>query len=199
MGFALANAARRAGANVILISGPVSVADADGVERIDVESAKEMFAVTHERIDEVDIFIGAAAVADYHPAEEQAGKIKKSTDKLSIELVKSPDILSSVARLHNGPFTVGFAAETENLVDYARDKLEKKKLNMIVANLVGKDRGFDVDENAVEVFWRNGQQSFPLAEKRRLAQDLVALIAEHYQQSFSADTQTELPAVMLRD
>lgn len=199
MGFALASAARRAGARVILISGPVSVETPAGVERIDVESAKEMFAVTHERIDDVDIFIAAAAVADYHAAEEKTGKIKKSTNELSIALVKNPDILASVARRHNGPFTVGFAAETENLNDYARDKLESKNLDMIVANLVGKNRGFDVDENSVEVFWRNGQQSFALAEKRQLAQDLVALIAEHYLQGINADTQTALPVIMARD
>jgi len=199
MGFALADAARLAGARVLLISGPVSITAPEGVERIDVESAKEMFAATHERIEEVDIFIGAAAVADYHPADAHASKIKKSTDELSIELVKNPDILSSVARLHNGPFTVGFAAETEGLNEYARDKLVKKKMNMIVANLVGKDLGFDVDQNAAEVFWPNGHRSFPLADKRQLAQDLVGLISELYSQSFSADTQTELPTIMVRD
>lgn len=199
MGFALAAAARQAGASVILVSGPVSVAAPEGVERVDVVSAKDMFAATHERIDEVDIFIGAAAVADYYPADVTAGKIKKSADKISIELVKNPDILASVARLHNGPFTVGFAAETDNLSDYARGKLEQKRLNMIIANLVDNSRGFDVDENAVEVFWQNGQRSFPLADKRQLAQDLVALIAEHYLQSMDADTQAELPAIMVRD
>jgi phosphopantothenoylcysteine decarboxylase/phosphopantothenate--cysteine ligase len=199
MGFALADAARLAGARVLLISGPVSITAPEGVERIDVESAKEMFAATHERIDEVDIFIGAAAVADYHPADAHSSKIKKSTDELSIELVKNPDILSSVARLHNGPFTVGFAAETEGLNEYARDKLVKKKMNMIVANLVGKDLGFDVDQNAAEVFWPNGHRSFPLANKRQLAEDLVGLISELYSQSFSTDTQTELPTIMVRD
>lgn len=199
MGFALAAAARQAGAHVVLVSGPVDIATPEGVERIDVESAKEMFAATHERIDAADIFIGAAAVADYQPAEERTGKIKKSADELSVELVKNPDILSSVARLHDGPFTVGFAAETENLKEYALEKLQNKQLNMIVANLVGKDRGFDVDKNSVDVFWRDGQQSFPLAEKGQLAQDLVALIAKKYLQGFSAETQTELPAIMVRD
>jgi phosphopantothenoylcysteine decarboxylase/phosphopantothenate--cysteine ligase len=171
----------------------------EGVERIDVETAKEMFAATHERIDEVDIFIGAAAVADYYPVNEKAGKIKKSAAPLSLNLARNPDILASVAGLHNGPFTVGFAAETENLTEYARNKLEKKNLNMIVGNLVGESRGFDVDQNAVEVFWPEGQTSFPLAEKRQLAQDLVALIAGHYLQGIDANTQTELPAIMVRD
>jgi len=199
MGFALAAAARQSGASVILICGPVSMATPEGVERIDVETAKEMFAITHERIDEVDIFIGAAAVADYYPADEKADKIKKYAAELSLNLVRNPDILASVASLHNGPFTVGFAAETDNLTDYARGKLEKKNLNMIVANLVGNRRGFDVDENAVEVFWPGGQRSFPLAEKRQLAQDLVALIAGHYLQGIDANTQTELPTIMVRD
>lgn len=199
MGYALAAAAANAGADVTLISGPVGIETPHGVLRIDVESAKEMFAATHEHIDDVDIFIAAAAVADYAVADEKAHKMKKTSADRTLDLVKNPDILASVARLHAGPFTVGFAAETENLADYARAKLEKKKLNMIVANLVGKDRGFEVDQNAVEVFWRDGQQSFPLAEKRQLAQDLVELIATRYEQSINADTQTELPALMVRD
>jgi phosphopantothenoylcysteine decarboxylase/phosphopantothenate--cysteine ligase len=199
MGFELADAALKSGARVLLVNGPVSITAPENVERIEVESAKEMFAAVHKRIDEVDVFIAAAAVADYHPAEEQTAKIKKSARELSVNLVRNPDILASVARLHDGPFTVGFAAETENLADYARDKMDRKQLNMIVANLVGKDRGFDVDQNAVEVFWRGGQQSFPLAEKRQLAQDLVALIAKCYEENFGADTQTELPAIMVRD
>lgn len=199
MGYALAAAARKVGANVLLVSGPVSIAPPENVERIEVESAREMFAAVHGRIDEADVFIAAAAVADYYPVEEQTAKIKKSVGDLSVNLVRNPDILASVARLHDGPFTVGFAAETENLADYARDKMDRKQLNMIIANLVGKDRGFEVDQNAVEVFWRNGQQSFPLAEKQLLSQDLVALIAKRYAESFGADTQTELPAIMVRD
>lgn len=198
MGFALAEAARNAGARVLLVSGPVSIATPENIERIDVESAKGMFAAVHEQIDEVDVFIAAAAVADYHPADEQTAKIKKSAGELSVNLVRNPDILASVARLHNGPFTVGFAAETENLAIYARDKMERKQLDMIIANLVGKNRGFDVDQNAVEVFWHAGHQSFPLAEKGQLAQDLVALIAKRYEY-FSANTQTEIPAIVVRD
>jgi phosphopantothenoylcysteine decarboxylase/phosphopantothenate--cysteine ligase len=199
MGFALATAARDAGAKVLLVSGPVNIDAPEGVTRIDVESAKEMFAAVHERIDEVDVFIGAAAVADYHPASRQPAKIKKSAGELSVEFVRNPDILASVARLHDGPFTVGFAAETENLADYARAKMDSKALDMIIANLVGKNRGFEVDQNAVEVFWKNGQQSFPLAEKWQLSQDLVALIAKRFEENFGADTQTELPAIMVRD
>ncbi|MGI9265774.1 MAG: bifunctional phosphopantothenoylcysteine decarboxylase/phosphopantothenate--cysteine ligase CoaBC, partial [Gammaproteobacteria bacterium] len=113
MGYALAAAARMAGANVVLVSGPVSIPAPDDVQLIKVESAKEMFAAVHERIDDVDVFIAAAAVADYYPAEEQPAKIKKSRGDLSVNFVRNPDILASVARLHNGPFTVGFATETE--------------------------------------------------------------------------------------
>jgi phosphopantothenoylcysteine decarboxylase/phosphopantothenate--cysteine ligase len=199
MGYALAMAAQQAGAKVILVSGPVSIAAPDGIERIDVESAKDMFAATHAHIDGVDIFISAAAVADYYPADIKRQKIKKSAGDMSIELVRSPDILASVAKLENGPFTVGFAAETENLRDYARAKLEKKNLHMIVANKVGRNKGFDVDENAVEVYWRNGEQSFPLADKAELARDLMRLIAERYNESVGAETRTELPAIAIRD
>ncbi len=199
MGYALAVAAHQAGAKVILISGPVSIDAPENVERINVESAGEMFAATHERIDGVDVFISAAAVADYRPAEVQVNKIKKTADEISIDLVKLPDILASVAKLERGPFTVGFAAETEKLRDYAREKLDKKNLHMIVANRVGKNLGFDSDDNAVEVFWQNGEQSFPVATKSALARDLVKLIAERYREDFGTATKTELPAIAVRD
>ena len=199
MGYALAAAARAAGARVILVSGPVSMPAPDGVERVDVESAREMFAATHERLDGVDIFIGAAAVADYQVADIQAGKIKKTAAEMSIGLVKSPDVLASVARLSNRPFTVGFAAETEKLREYALGKLEQKNLDMIIANLVGNDRGFDADDNAVEVFWHSGEKSFAMMDKNRLAGHLVALITERYLEGINADTQTELPAIAVRD
>jgi len=199
MGYALAAAARDAGAEVILVSGPVSISAPDGVRCIDVESARDMFAATHDNLDGVDIFIGAAAVADYHAADAKAGKIKKTAGEMSIDLVKSPDVLASVARLSNRPFTIGFAAETENLRGYALGKLEQKNLNMIIANLVGSNRGFDVDDNSVEVFWRNGERIFPTAEKGVLARDLIALIAERYQDGINADTQTELPVIAVSE
>jgi len=199
MGYALAASARDAGASVILISGPANIPLPDRVESISVESAREMFAAVHANIDDVDIFVGAAAVGDYHAADVKPEKIKKSDENMSITLVKNPDILSSVARLKNGPFTVGFAAETENLRDYALGKLETKNLDMIVANLVGKDRGFDKDDNAVEVFWREGERAYPLMNKKNLAGELVTLITERYEMSLHTDTKTELPSLAVRD
>jgi phosphopantothenoylcysteine decarboxylase/phosphopantothenate--cysteine ligase len=199
MGYALANAARQAGAEVILVSGPVSLAVPDGVKSVHVESAQQMFAATHEHIEGVDIFIAAAAVADYRPANHEEQKIKKTAGAMSIELVRAPDILASVAKIDNGPFAVGFAAETENLRDYAREKLDKKDLDMIIANLVGEDKGFDADENAVEVYWRDGEQSFPLATKSDLAEGLIRLIAKRYMEKLTAATQTALPAIAVRD
>jgi phosphopantothenoylcysteine decarboxylase/phosphopantothenate--cysteine ligase len=199
MGYALADAARNAGAEVILVSGPVSIATPEGVSLISVESAQQMFAATHEHIDSVDIFIGAAAVADYRPANLEAQKIKKDAGEMSIDLVRAPDILASVAKINNGPFTVGFAAETENLRDYARVKLDKKNLDMIVANLVGENLGFDADDNAVEVYWQDGEQSFPMATKADLAEALIKFISARFLEKLTAATQTALPAIAIRD
>ena len=150
------------------------------MERIDVESAEEMFAATHERIDDIDIFIGAAAVADYSAVNVEAHKIKKSAEEMSIHLVRTPDILASVAALEDGPFTVGFAAETRDLRKYALSKLQQKNLDMIIANQVGDDRGFERDENTVEVLWPDGERSFPTMDKKELAVLLIALIAERF-------------------
>ena len=199
MGYALADAARQAGAEVILVSGPVSIAVPDGVDLVNVESAQQMFAATHEHIEGIDIFIAAAAVADYRPANLQEQKIKKSAGEMSIDLVRAPDILASVAKINNGPFAVGFAAETENLRDYARAKLDKKNLDMIVANLVGEKLGFDADDNAVEVYWHDGEQSFPIAAKSDLADNLIKLVSERYLEKLTAATQTALPAIAVRD
>ncbi len=199
MGYALAEAARQAGATVILVSGPVNIAVPDGVNLVNVESAQQMFSATHEHIEGVDIFIGAAAVADYRPANLEEQKIKKDAGEMSIDLVRVPDILASVAKIDNGLFTVGFAAETENLRDYARAKLDKKNLDMIVANLVGENLGFDADDNAVEVYWRDGEHSFPIATKSALADDLIKLVSERYLEKLTAATQTALPAIAVRD
>jgi len=200
MGYALATAARDAGANVILVSGPVSLATPEGVTRIDIESAQELFAAVHANLDGVNIFVGAAAVADYHVAVARAGKIKKTdSDEMSLDLAKTPDVLASVARLSDRPFTVGFAAETENLREYALGKLDKKNLNMIIANLVGPSLGFESDDNAVDVYWQDGEMSFPLTEKGALARALVGLIASNYEQAMFAETQTELPVIAIRD
>ena len=199
MGYALAQAALDAGARVILVSGPVSIAPPAVTQLVSVESAQQMFAATHEHIDGVDIFIGAAAVSDYRPDKTAAHKIKKSQTEMSLDLVRAPDTLASVARLENAPFTVGFAAETERVRDYARGKLQNKKLDMIVANKVGAGLGFESDDNSVEVYWRDGEKAYPKALKTELARDLISLIASRYAERYSADTQTELPAIAKRD
>ncbi|MDX1402908.1 MAG: bifunctional phosphopantothenoylcysteine decarboxylase/phosphopantothenate--cysteine ligase CoaBC [Woeseiaceae bacterium] len=195
MAFALAEAAVAAGAEVVLISGPVDLATPAGVRRVDVESAEEMLEATHAEIAGTDIFIGAAAVADYGAAAVEQHKIKKSAAKMSIDLVRTPDILTSVAQLDDGPFTVGFAAETRNLEKYARSKLEKKNLDMIVANEVGRDRGFDRDDNAAEVFWAGGQQSFPTMSKKDLAVALLKLVADRFRDSSESGKRGKLHAV----
>jgi phosphopantothenoylcysteine decarboxylase/phosphopantothenate--cysteine ligase len=191
MGYAIASAAAAQGATVILISGPVNLRAPDGVQVHHAQSAEEMYAQTHAHIVAADIFIGAAAVSDYRAAKAEAQKIKKSESTMTIELVRSPDILASVAALDNAPFTVGFAAETENVREYAIGKLENKKLDMIVANRVGDDCGFDCDDNAVEVYWDNGEKAFPMTAKTELAHQLIELITERYSllhQTDGADT-----------
>jgi phosphopantothenoylcysteine decarboxylase / phosphopantothenate---cysteine ligase len=199
MGYALASAAADAGAKVLLLSGPVSLQVPPGVECINIESAEELRAAVHRHIGEVDVFIGAAAVSDYRPAKIEPNKIKKMRTELRIDLVRSPDILASVADLTDRPFTVGFAAETEKLREHALQKLEQKKLDMIIANQVGRGVGFDRDENAVDVYWKNGNKSFPLSAKAALAGGLIELIAERYAASHGANTQTGLSAVAIRD
>jgi phosphopantothenoylcysteine decarboxylase/phosphopantothenate--cysteine ligase len=195
MGYALAQAAAEAGARVILISGPVSLPPPANVTCVSVESAEQMFAAAHNRIDGVDIFIGAAAVSDYRPASAKRQKIKKNNAELRIDLVKAPDTLASVAKLDNRPFTVGFAAETERLRENALAKLQGKKLDLIVANQVGAGRGFNCEENAVEVYWKTGERSFPMMNKADLAVELIKLIAERYDSGRGTGTATEVPAI----
>ncbi|MEJ2604402.1 MAG: bifunctional phosphopantothenoylcysteine decarboxylase/phosphopantothenate--cysteine ligase CoaBC [Gammaproteobacteria bacterium] len=180
MGFALAEAAARAGARVRLVTGPVGLATPPWVERHDVETAEEMYSRVHELLRGTDIFIGAAAIADYRAAEPRTSKIKKQGERLNLELVRAPDTLAAVAATAGGPFTVGFAAETDDLVANARAKLADKRLDMIVANQVGGAWGFDTDDNAVIVIWDGGEREFPLTGKRQLAAGLVELIAQRY-------------------
>ena len=180
MAYAIAQAARDAGAKVILISGPVNLDEPSGVKVVSITTAEQMFAATHEHIQGVDIFVAAAAVSDYRPETEAQNKIKKVKPTMQLNLVKSPDTLASVAKMADGPFTIGFAAETEQLRKYALGKLDSKNLDMIIANKVGVDRGFDSDVNTVEVYWRGGEQIFPTAAKSELAEDLIRLIADRY-------------------
>jgi phosphopantothenoylcysteine decarboxylase/phosphopantothenate--cysteine ligase len=154
-----------------------------------------MFAETHNRIDGVDVFIGAAAISDYRPESIRPHKIKKSEGSLSIDLVKAPDTLASVAKLERRPFTVGFAAETEKLREHALAKLSAKNLDLIVANEVGKGRGFDCDDNAAEVLWQGGERSFPMMDKAALARALIELITERYR---AAGDATRPQAVLKR-
>ncbi len=180
MGYAMASAAAAQGADVILVSGPVNLPEPPGVEVRHVVTAQEMYDATHACIADADIFVAAAAVADYRPVAPGDQKIKKTAESMRIDLVRCPDILASVAALDGGPFTVGFAAETEKVDEYARAKLTNKKLDMIIANRVGSDCGFDRDENAVAVFWPDGEQRFAEAPKSQLAASLIELVAARY-------------------
>ena len=182
MGFAVAQAAYFAGARVTLISGPVSIDTPPGVQRIDVESAEQMYAAAHRELPSTDIFISAAAVADYRPPAPLAQKLKKTGDSLQLDLVKAPDIVASVAASPRRPFVVGFAAETERVEQHAREKLVKKSLDMIAANEVGEGLAFDCDENALLVLWPGGSQKLERASKLQVARGLIELIAERYRQ-----------------
>lgn len=188
MGFALASAAVQLGAEVTLISGPVALATPTGVTRIDVESAAQMHAAVMQDIAQQHIFIACAAVADYTPKTVAEHKIKKSqSEAMVIELTKNPDIVADVAALANKPFTIGFAAETRDLEQYARDKLNRKKLDMIAANNVATaGQGFNSDSNALTVLWPAGKTELPLAGKSELATLLLTLIAEKYHDTHRA-------------
>lgn len=180
MGYALARAAEHAGAEVILVSGPVALAPPEHIEVVQVETAAQMHEAVLARAASADVFIGAAAVADYSPAESRPQKIKKQAEQVSILLTKTRDILADVAHLEKQrPFTVGFAAETHDLEQYAQDKLTRKNLDMVAANWVGREQGgFESDRNALEVFWENGGIRLPMTDKSYLAQQLISLIAE---------------------
>lgn len=188
MGYALAAAARHAGAEVVLVSGPVSLAAPAGVEVRDVMTAQDMLAATEEAVAQgCDIFIATAAVADYRPETEAGQKLKKSRESMSVALVRNPDILATIAGRERPPFTVGFAAETNDVEQYALDKLNRKKLDMIVANDVSQPGiGFNSDRNTIKVFWPGGDQAFETDTKAGLAARLVDLIAERRDQARGA-------------
>lgn len=205
MGYAIATAAQEAGANVTLISGPSALTKPDTLKFISIESAAEMKQAVMSCINDSDIYISAAAVADYRIEKIASQKIKKSADSLDLKLIKNEDIISTVASLPSPPFVVGFAAETENVIDNAKNKLLKKNLDMIIANDVSSndsnsttpennlpETGFNSEYNALHVFWQNrkddtanqstviNERHFELAKKSQLAKQVISLIATQY-------------------
>jgi phosphopantothenoylcysteine decarboxylase / phosphopantothenate---cysteine ligase len=181
MGFAVAQAAREAGAEVVLVCGPVSLPTPTGVRRVDVESAADMLAGVLREVEGCDIFISTAAIADYRPAQPASQKIKKTSDSLDLSMERTVDVIATVAARPHRPFVVGFAAETEAVEQHARGKLLKKNLDMIAANEVGHDKAFDCEENQLVVLWRNGRQELGKASKLALARELIALIAKSFE------------------
>lgn len=187
MGYALARAALKAGARVTLVSGPVALTPPANADVIRVETAAQMHEAVISRAEAHDIYIGAAAVADYTPVAVQPEKIKKQDEQTTITLQKTRDILAEVAQLARRPFTVGFAAETHDLETYALGKLTTKKLDMIAANWVGRDQGgFDSEQNALQVFWADGRQTLSMTGKTHLAEQLISLIAKRYDEKNTA-------------
>ncbi len=180
MGYAIAQAVGEAGAKTILVSGPTSLTTPPHTQRIDVKTGQQMHDTVMEHAGNCNIFISAAAVADYRVAEPATQKIKKHKEGLTLQLVRNPDVLSEVAAIKNGPFTVGFAAETENLEAHAREKLQNKKLDMIAANLVGEEKAFDQDENALLVLTTNEQHELLQTHKEKLARQLISIVAKSY-------------------
>ena len=178
MGFAVAQAAREAGAAVVLVSGPVSLPTPAGITRIDVESAAEMLTAVLRELPATDVFISTAAVADYRPARAAEQKIKKTSDTLELAMERTADVLATVAARSERPFVVGFAAETESVEQNARTKLLKKNLDMIAANEVGHDKAFDSEDNQLIVLTRSARHELGRAGKLALARGLVALIAQ---------------------
>jgi len=178
MGYAMAEAAYAMGAEVLLITGPTALETPLNVPFIQVTTAKEMHEAVMKVVMDCDIFIATAAVADYCPEKISPQKIKKQQDHLTINLIKNPDILFSVSHLSEPPFTVGFAAETEKLIEHAQAKLRTKNVDMIVANLVGENLGFGQDENAVTVITSGGQiVSFRREDKSMIAYRLMKMVA----------------------
>jgi phosphopantothenoylcysteine decarboxylase/phosphopantothenate--cysteine ligase len=177
MGFAVAAAAREAGAHVTVVAGPVQLPTPAGITRINVESARDMYAAVHRQVADADVFIAAAAVADFQPVTVAKQKIKKQGAGVKLDLEPAPDIVKSVADMAKRPFVVGFAAETNDVEDNARGKLKRKKLDMIAANHVGDGIAFDCDDNALTVIWPGGQVEIARGPKIEVARQLISLIA----------------------
>jgi len=186
MGYAVAAAAVKMGADVVLVSGPVALECPPEVRRILTESAADMLKATCGQAQQADLFIATAAVADYTPVEVAGRKIKKNAEMLNIEMRRTTDILATIKREYPHLFTVGFAAETHDLMEYARSKLERKGIDMIAANSVADGKAFDQATNALEVVWKNGHHSLPEMSKQHLAEALMALVATHYTQRNTA-------------
>ncbi len=181
MGYAIAQAAADAGALVTLVSGPTGLGVPSGAHRMDVLSAEEMYRTVMALAPEQDIFIGAAAVADYRPDDVKTQKIKKTSEEMVLRLARNPDILAAVAALPHPPFTVGFAAETENLEQHAREKLEKKSLDLIAANQVNAPGiGFGSEDNALQLYWRGGSKELPRSPKPAIARELIQVVYDRY-------------------
>ena len=178
MGFAVAAAAREAGAHVTIVTGPVQLPTPTGITRINVESARDMYAAVHRQVADADIFIAAAAVADFQPVAVAKQKIKKQGVSVKLDLEPAPDIIKSVADMAKRPYVVGFAAETNDVEENARIKLKRKKLDMIAANQVGDGIAFDCDDNALTVIWPGGKVEVARGPKIEVARQLVALIAQ---------------------
>ena len=177
MGFAVAQAAAEQGASVHLVAGPVHLPTPAGVSRVDVRDAREMYAAVMRHVPQSDIFISAAAVGDYRPQDVSAHKLKKHGNALTLTLTQNPDIVAEVAALKKRPFVVGFAAETRDVENYARAKLERKKLDLIAANHVGNGKGFDAADNELLLLWPGGKENLASADKLALARTLVTRIA----------------------
>lgn len=188
MGYAIAIAARDVGAKVTIISGPVTVPAPQGVDIIKVESAAQMHAATLAAAKYADIFIATAAVSDFSTKDVFSKKIKKSGEHLHLQLKQNADILADASHKFDALFSVGFAAETHDLIKYARSKLVRKKLDLIVANPVGKGKGFDQETNQCEVIWADGQLSLPEKDKQTLAYELIDIIVEKYKEKNGYET-----------
>ena len=180
MGYAVAEAAVQAGASVVLVSGPVALSAPKGVTLVVVETAAQMSQAVQQAAISSDIFVSVAAVADYRPSGVADRKIKKQSSSMTIALEPTDDILAQVAGCDHAPFMVGFAAETHNLEQHAKDKLIRKGVNMVAANLVGEGLGFDTDENSLSIFWQGGSKKIERANKTVVAQQLISVIAERY-------------------
>lgn len=179
MGYELARAFAQAGAQVLLVSGPVSLQTPVGVKRYDVNTAAEMFEQVIQLIADCNIFVACAAVADYRVETVATQKLKKNDNAVTLQLRPNVDILTEVAALENAPFTLGFAAETQNLLENASEKRLRKGVDVIAANLVGGDEGgFVDDKNALTVLWDKGEKALPMMPKNKLANELVSLIME---------------------